>query len=188
MTQFKVYTPETAPAGSQQMLVQVQKAFGFLPNLYGVTAESPSVLKATIAMGDAYRNGTLSPAEQQVVLLTVSVENRCEFCAAAHSFTARHLGKLPDDAVDALRRGRALADARLDALARFTRLVVRRRGRLDDPEVDAFLAAGYSRAQIIEVLLGVAVKTLNNYLDHFAHTPLNPEFQPERWSPEQAAA
>jgi alkylhydroperoxidase family enzyme len=101
---------------------------------------------------------------------------------------ARHVIKLPDAEVDALRQGRGLADARSDAIARFTRLVVRRRGRLEDSEVDAFLAAGFSRAQLIEVILGVAMKTLHNYIDHVAHAPLNPQFESERWSPKQAAA
>ncbi|HSC46626.1 MAG TPA: carboxymuconolactone decarboxylase family protein [Gammaproteobacteria bacterium] len=188
MTRFDVYTPITAPAGSQQMLSEVQQAFGFLPNLYGVIAESPTALKAAISMGDAYRTGSLSAAEQQVVLLAVSVENRCEFCTAAHSFTARHIGKLPDADVQALRQGRNPADSRLATLAHFTRLVVSRRGWVPEAELEAFLAVGYTRAQVIEVILGVAMKTLHNYIDHLAHTPLNPQFQPERWSPEQVAA
>jgi alkylhydroperoxidase family enzyme len=90
--------------------------------------------------------------------------------------------------VDAVRRRAPIADAKLDALASFTRKVVEQRGMLADSEVDTFLRAGYTRAQVIEVLLGVGMKTFNNYVDHIAHTPLNDQFKADAWQPERKAA
>jgi alkylhydroperoxidase family enzyme len=70
----------------------------------------------------------------------------------------------------------------------FTRKVVEQRGVLADAEVSAFLDAGYTRAQVIEVLLGVGMKTFNNYVDHIAHTPLNDQFKAEAWQPKRDVA
>lgn len=99
---------------------------------------------------------------------------------SAHSAVARMVG-LPANTVEALREGGTLPDPSLDALARFTRSVVRDRGRLHDGEVEAFLGAGYSRAQVLEVLLAVAMKTLSNYTNHLADTPLDPVFSEHAW-------
>ena len=90
--------------------------------------------------------------------------------------------------VDAVRRRAPIADAKLGALASFTRKVVEQRGMLADSEVASFLRAGYTRAQVIEVLLGVGMKTFNNYVDHIAHTPLNDQFKADAWQPERKAA
>ena len=121
-------------------------------------------------------------------MLAVSEANDCEYCKAAHSTLAKRFVKVDPAVVDAMRRREPLADAKLDALAVFTRKVVEQRGILSDSEVDAFLDAGYTRAQVIEVLLGVGMKTFNNYVDHIAHTPLNDQFKAEAWEPKRKAA
>jgi uncharacterized peroxidase-related enzyme len=182
MTRFVVHTPATAPAGSRAQLEDVERAYGFIPNLYGVFAESPTVLKAVGLMRGAFEEGTLSPLEQQLVMLAVSVKNACAFCVAAHSTVLARGFKLEHHDIDALRSGGALSNARLDVLAHFTRQVVAKRGWLPQIEVDEFLAAGFSQAQVLEVLLGVSMKTLHNYVDHIADTPLNDQFIPERWT------
>jgi alkylhydroperoxidase family enzyme len=107
---------------------------------------------------------------------------------AAHSFVAKRTAKVDPAVVDAVRRRAPLADRRLDALVNFTREVVERRGMMPDAEVATFLDAGYTRAQVIEVLLGVGMKTFNNYVDHIAHTPLNNQFKAEAWQPKRKVA
>ena len=121
-------------------------------------------------------------------MVCVSEANDCEYCVAAHSTLAKRLAKVDPALVGATRRREPLADPKLDALVTFTRKVVEQRGMLADTEVTAFLDAGSTRAQIIEVLLGVGMKTFNNYVDHIAHTPLNDQFKAEAWQPKRKAA
>ncbi len=165
MTSFRVHDLTTAPPASRDTLERARRAFGFVPNLLDEAA--------------------LSPAEVQVALLAVSVENGCRYCVAAHSAVGLARG-LPADELTALRRGRPLRDPRLEAVRRFASVVVARRGHLDLPEVERFLAAGFSRAQLLEVLAAVALKTLSNYTNHLAETPVDRAFAAQAWEPEAA--
>lgn len=188
MTQFTAYTAQTAPAASRPLLEGLGRSLGFVPNLFGVFAESPAALRGGLAIYEAFMSSSLSPVEQQIVMLAASEANDCEYCVAAHSMLAKRFVKVDPTVVDAVRRRAPFADARLDALAVFTRRIVEQRGLLSGAEVDAFLATGYTRAQVIEVLLGVGMKTFNNYVDHIAHTPLNDQFKADAWQPKRKAA
>jgi uncharacterized peroxidase-related enzyme len=188
MTPFAVHTAESAPAASRPLLEGIAKSFGFVPNLFGVFAESPAALRGGLAIFEAFSSSSLSPAEQQLVMLAASEANDCEYCVAAHSSIAKRFVKVDAALVDATRRRTPLSDAKLDALVTFTRRVVEQRGQLAEAELAAFLAAGYTKAQVIEVLLGVGMKTFNNYVDHIAHTPLNDQFKAEVWQPKRKAA
>ncbi len=121
-------------------------------------------------------------------MLAVSEANDCEYCVAAHSTLAKHMAEVDAALVDATRRREPLSNAKLEALVTFTRNTVEQRGFVADTDVAAFLEAGYTKAQIIEVLLGVGMKTFNNYVDHIAHTPLNDQFKAEAWQPKRKAA
>jgi uncharacterized peroxidase-related enzyme len=188
MTNFAVHTAETAPAASRPLLEGIARSFGFVPNLFGVFAESPAALRGALAIYEAFSTSSLSPADQQLIMLAASEANDCEYCVAAHSTLARRMAKMDAALVDAVRCRALLSDSRLDALVTFTRKVVEQRGVLADAEVSAFLDAGYTRAQVIEVLLGVGMKTFNNYVDHIAHTPLNDQFKAEAWQPKRDVA
>jgi uncharacterized peroxidase-related enzyme len=188
MTKFTVHTTDTAPDRSRPLLEGIKKAFGFVPNLYAVFAESPAALQGALAMAEAFSASTLSPAEQQLVALAVSEANDCQFCVAAHSTIAKRIAKADPALVAATLARKPLSDPRLDALVTFTRRMVEQRGFVGDIDVAAFLEAGYSKAQVIEVLLGVGMKTFNNYVDHIAHVPLNDQFKAEAWQPKRNVA
>jgi uncharacterized peroxidase-related enzyme len=188
MTQFTAHTAESAPAASRPLLEGIGRSFGFVPNLFGVFAESPAALRGALAIYEAFSTSSLAPAEQQLVMIAASEANDCEYCVAAHSTLAKRFAKVDPALVNATRRREPLADAKLDALVTFTRKIVEQRGMLAAAEVDAFLEAGYTRAQVIEVLLGVGMKTFNNYVDHIAHTPLNDQFKAEAWQPKRRVA
>ena len=188
MTSFTVHTMETAPTGSRPMLEAFKKAFGFVPNLYAVFAESPAALQGALAIGEAFSKSTLSPVEQQLVALAVSEANDCQFCMAAHSTIAKHMAKADPALVAAAREREPLPDTKLDALVSFTRKLVEQRGFVAEADLAVFLKAGYTRAQVIEVLLGVGMKTFNNYVDHIARVPLNDQFKAEAWQPKRKVA
>ena len=188
MTQFTVHTADSAPPESRPLLEGLKRSLGFVPNLFAVFAESPAALRGGLAIFEAFSTSSLAPAEQQLVMLAVSEANDCQYCVAAHSTLARRFAKVDPALVDATRRREPLADAKLDALVAFTRKVVEQRGMLTEADLAAFLKSGYTKAQVIEVLLGVGMKTFNNYVDHIAHTPLNDQFKAEAWQPKRKAA
>jgi uncharacterized peroxidase-related enzyme len=180
MSEFRVHTVETAPAASRETLAAVQMKFGFVPNLMGELAEIPSALKAYVTLGELLTQTSLTPIEQQIVLAAASIANGCEYCVAAHSagLTAAGLSK---DQLDALRDGGTLTDPKLQALREFTAAVVEHPGWIKQHQMQRFLDAGYRREQVMEILVGVAMKTLSNYVNHIAGTPLDRELQPFAW-------
>ena len=111
-----------------------------------------------------------------LVLIATAVENRCDYCTAGHSMLANNLG-LARDQIDRLHRNHVLADARLEALRSFATAVVRNRGWLDEKVVADFLAAGFTKGQVREVLLGVSLRTLANYANHLAKPEVNTQFR-----------
>lgn len=182
MTSFTTHTLESAPAEARPLLARTQSQLGFVPNLYGNLAEAPEALAAYFDLHAQFEKASFTPVERQVVLLAISTENNCEFCVAAHSLTARKMVHVPDAVIDALRLMEPLPDPRLNALAEFTRAVVRERGFVDENVMDAFLRAGFTHRQIVDVVLGVSLKILSNYTNHLTGTRTNPEFASETWS------
>jgi uncharacterized peroxidase-related enzyme len=188
MSDFPLYSIDTAPAGSRDALERARRAFGFVPNLLGTLAASPVALEAYLALNQAFSSGSLTEIERQVVLLSVSREHGCEYCMAAHSAVAT-MARMPPEVLEALRNGDRISDARLETLRHTTRELVARRGWLPAEEVERFLGAGYTNAQLLEVLVGIAQKTLSNYTNHVAGTRVDAPFNRFSWSrPEVARA
>jgi alkylhydroperoxidase family enzyme len=186
MSNFQTYTIDNAPAASKAGLEDTKRAFGFVPNLQAHMAESPALLAGYSALWDLFSKSTLTPHEQQVVYLTSNFENNCHYCMAGHSTLAKMI-RMDAGVIAALRAGTPLPDAKLEALHRFTTLVVRERGFVADADVDAFLAAGYTRQNVLEVILGVATKVLSNYTNHIVHTELDSFMAGNEWTRPVAA-
>lgn len=172
---------ETAPEPVASTLRDLKSRYGFLPNLYGGLAHAPPALHGYLALAEAFGKGTLSATERNIVLLAASQANGCHYCVAVHS-TIADMQKDEPAVTDALREGWPVLDARLDALRRLTEALVRGRGHAER-EIAAFLAVGYAPAQVLEVLVGIAMKTLSNYANHLLETPLDAAFAARAWSP-----
>ncbi|MEH6488076.1 carboxymuconolactone decarboxylase family protein [Hyphomonas oceanitis] len=182
MSDLKIHDETTAPSAARDALAGVNKTYGMIPNMLGVLAENPAALEGYLSLSKSFEHSGLDPLARQVVLLTVSIENACHFCVAAHSAAASKAG-LDPAVIDAVRSNQAIADARLDALRVFTRRMVRQRGFVSDTEVSVFLNAGWDKADILAVILGVSLKTISNYTNHVAETPLNKAYKPFAWAP-----
>lgn len=171
MKPFTLHTPESAPQVSKTLLESSQKEWGFIPTLHAVLAESAPTLEAYQQLFKLSNQSSMSPAEVQMVYLATSVLNECEYCAAGHTYLAR-MAKLDEAAIQSVRQGKPVTEPRLQALRGFAEAVVRQRGFVGDAAVDKFIAAGYTHANVLEVVLIIACKTISNYVNHIAHTPL----------------
>lgn len=178
---YPVHSIATAAPAAQPELAGAKSAYGFVPNLLGMMAEAPALLRGYRALSEAFDATSLTPAERQVVLLATSAVNGCEYCVAAHTVIAG-MQKVPAPVVEAIRTGRAINEPRLEALRRFTEAVVATRGWPTSEVTAAFVAAGYGSTQVLEVVLGIGLKTLSNYANHIAETPLDSAFAPAAWS------
>jgi uncharacterized peroxidase-related enzyme len=190
MAKFKIslgtVAPENAERGAKPIMEGAQKKLGMVPNMYRTMANAPELLETYSTGYEGFRKHSgLSPAEQEVVLLSVSFENACTYCMAVHSFMADQMSGVPTEVTDAIRDGEQVPDPKLRALSELTRDMVRSRGWPSEEKAKAFVDAGYEERQILYVLLAVAVKTISNYTNHLFDTPVDEPFAGRVWTPPQ---
>ena len=173
---FPILDAGRVPAKSRPLLDQVNKSFGFVPNLFAVFANSPVLLEGYLALNNAYEKASLSPVERQLVLLAASVVNHCDYCTAAHSTVLKDMLDVPADIVAAVTGNRPLANRRHDALVNLARAMVSTRGEVPEQTLKAYFDAGYRSDQVAEVLVGVALKTLSNYTSHLSPPDIDAAF------------
>lgn len=181
MNKFKLHTVASAPASRFRYLMPPTRAWDLSlicthiwPNLRNLTSLQ--------TIGDIARREFIHTGRAAGHSGCGERGNRCTYCVAAHSFIARNMVKLPADTITALRSSDTLPDAKLNALAAFIRAVVRERGWVaDSHELKNFFAASYTQQQVLEVVLGVSMKTLSNYINHLTDTPLDAAFADEAW-------
>ncbi|WP_341502529.1 carboxymuconolactone decarboxylase family protein [Gallaecimonas sp. GXIMD4217] len=183
MPRLPAHDLDSAPQAARPHLEKALSSLGFVPNLYAQLAEAPTTLEAYLTLNRLFEQGSLDARQRQLILLVTSVENGCGYCVPAHSVIAKQMAGVPAEVVAAVREGQPLSDARLEALRRFTLALLRHRGKVPDLELQAFLDAGHSQAQALEVVLGITIKTLSNYANRLAGTLAQPEFAAEAWTP-----
>src|SRR4051794_33266187 len=167
---FVSYTAETAPAASRAVLAHAEKAFGYIPGPLAKLAESPAVLEAFGQLTAVFDRSSFSRLEREVLTMTVAWENECDYCVAFHT-RLLHMAKADDALVGALRDGAPLADAKLETLRSFTRAVMAARGKVDSEALATFFAAGFTKQQALDVVLGVATYTLSTYANRLTSAP-----------------
>lgn len=171
-----------ATGRARDVLDKAQQQVGFIPNMYANMVHSPGLLETYLHGYNLFRTESgFSAPEQEVVFLSVSAENGCTYCVAAHSVLADMKSKLAPEVTDAIRNATPIPDPKLRALSEFTRVMVATRGWPGTSAVDAFLSAGYTERHILEVILAIAVKTLSNYANHISQTPVDEMFAGRRW-------
>ncbi|MEJ2621227.1 MAG: carboxymuconolactone decarboxylase family protein [Candidatus Thiodiazotropha sp.] len=167
---------------ARDLLVEAEKKLGFIPNMYKFMANSPGMLDTYVQGYSHFReNSGFSPTEQEVVFLTISRENGCNYCMGAHSFIADKMSGVPTQVTDAIRDGQTIEDTRLSVLHQFTKNLLNARGLPNKSDVAAFLDAGYGERHILEIILAISVKTISNYSNHLFHTPLDGVFSERSW-------
>lgn len=177
---FPTHDLDSAPEGSKPLLENSKKAFGRLPGLHKVLAESPQAFEAYQMLHKLFNETDFDAEELTVVWQAINVEHECHYCVPAHTGIAKMM-KVSDEITEALRNETPLPTAKLEALRRFTIQMVRERGHATDAQLDAFFAAGYSHRAVLDVVLGIAQKTMSNYINHVAVTPVDEVFHPLKW-------
>jgi uncharacterized peroxidase-related enzyme len=177
MSRLTIQSIDSAAPEAAQRLQAAQKASGFLPNLLGVLANAPTALETYQVVSGINARNSLTDAQREVIQITAATRNGCGFCAAGHTKIALKKLRMPEELVRALRQTQALDDPKLNALARFTLAVIDSRGDVTDEQLQAFLNAGHTQENVLDVVLGVSLSTLCNYANNVAKTPINTELQ-----------
>jgi uncharacterized peroxidase-related enzyme len=178
---FALMESDAAPSASAAILAEVQKSWGFVPNLHRVLAISPAALEAYTTLWQIAEKTGFTAVERNVAYLAIIFENECTYCMAGHSNLSR-MAHVEPDHIAAVRNDEPISDARLEALRRFAALITRNRGIASDEEVAAFKAAGFDNQSVLDVLVLAATKLLSNYTNHLADTPLDDFMAGAEWT------
>lgn len=171
---YPQHTEDSAPEEARETLAAVKADFGMIPNLERTLASAPAALKGYATLWELFENTSLSPIERQVVYQTANVYNHCTYCIPWHTFLSQQVGMTEED-ITKLREGSPLSDKKLLSLQTFTLALLEHRGHPPEAELEAFFTAGYTPAQSMEVILGLATKLMSNYTNGIAKTPLDQE-------------
>ena len=178
---FPVNTIASAPERSRPALQQLQSAFGMLPNIAGAMSTSPVLINSLVGLFQTVHGGSFTEAQIQLLLLTNAVTNACSWAVAFHTVLALKEGLEPED-VQAIRERRLPKDSKLAALSTLAKTLIEKRGRLDDRDVEQFMAAGFGKDHALEVIAAVAASTITNYTGSVTKTRLEAPFQTYAWS------
>ncbi len=180
MSNFPSHDLETAPEASKPLLENSQKAFGRLPGLHKVLATSPQTYEGYQVLHKLFTETAFDADEMTVVWQAINVENECHYCVPAHTGIAKMM-KVSVELSNALRNEAPLGSDKLEALRTFTVQMLRQRGNMTDAQMQTFYDAGYDHRAVLDVILALAQKTISNYVNHVAQTPVDEVFHPLKW-------
>ena len=173
---------------AEAILKQTKEKMGMVPNMYGTMANSPSMLETYTQGYSRFReNSGFTSEEQEVVFLTISRENECHYCMAAHSFVADNISMVPIEVTESIRNDEPITDSKLEALRLFTQIMVVSRGHPTVDDVAQFTHEGYSEHHILDIILAISMKTISNYSNHIFDTPVDSAFAVRSWNVQAAA-
>ena len=172
MTRISIPAEDQIPAASLPLLDAVNKQLGIVPNLMKVVGNSAAALEGYLSLSGALGKGKIGAKTAERIALAVAERNGCSYCLSAHSYLASNLARLDAVEIDSNRHGTS-HDPKAAAAVHFAARIVDTRGHVSDDEVAAVKAAGYSNAEIIEIVLHVALNTLTNYVNEVAKTDID---------------
>jgi alkylhydroperoxidase family enzyme len=180
MTAFPIHTIDSAPEGSRPAMRELQSSFGMIPNLIGAMSNSPVLINSLVGLFGKVHGASFTEPQVQSVLLTDAVTNGSGWAVAFHTTLALKEGIDPAD-VQAIREGRLPKDSKLAALSGLAKTMIEKRGRLGDEDINHFLAAGFGKDHLLEVIAAVAASTITNYTSNITSPPLDAPFQEHAW-------
>lgn len=177
MSRISHVNPESATGHAKELLDAVKSKLGLVPNMTRAMANAPAALDGYLSFSGALSKGSLSAKQREKIALAVSEANGCDYCLAAHSTVGKMVGLTAEQIVDS-RRGTAV-DPKAEALLKFARQVVAKRGRVSDVDLANARKAGLEEAALVEVVAHVALNVFTNYFNNVAETDIDfPKAEP----------
>ncbi len=170
MSTFNVPTRDEVSENNQAIFDQLEKGVGFVPNLYAAFAYNDTALGDYLALQN--RKSTLSAKEREVINLVVSQINECLYCLSAHTALGKMNG-FTDDQILEIRGGEASFDSKIDTLAKFVRNITINRSKPDAEPVESLLNAGYTKANLVDILVVIGDKMVSNFLHGTMQVPVD---------------
>lgn len=171
MSRITIPSRDLAPAASQPILDAVNKQLGVVPNLFRVMALSPAALAGHAGLSGALTKALDLKTRERIAIATAQV-NGCDYCLSAHTYLGLNLVKLTPEEI-ALNRKGSSSDAKAHAAVRFAAKVAQTRGKVADADIAAVKLAGFSEAQIIEIVAVVVENFLTNLINNVAQTEID---------------
>ena len=173
---YSIHTIDSAPQASKPLLEQAQASFGMIPNFHAVIAEAPAALEAYMKLHELFSQTSFSSTEQHIVWMTINTEHDCHYCIPAHVMLAT-MGNVDEKIITAVRNKTEIADEKLEVLRKLTISVVQNRGHVEETTLQAFHNAGYTKQNVLEVILCLSQKVISNYSNHITHVPVDAAFE-----------
>ena len=171
MSRITIPAREALPSASQPLLDAVEKQLGVVPNLFRLVALSPAALQGYLGLNGALAK-TLDVKTRERIALAVAQANGCDYCLSAHAYLGLNLAKI-DDAEIALNRKGASSDAKANGAVAFAAKLIQARGKITDADLQAVRTAGFTDAQIVEIVAVVAENVFTNFINIVAQTEID---------------
>lgn len=168
MSRLPILTRDEAPAASQMILDAVGRQLGTAPNMFRLLAQSPAALYGYTALSAAL-NKTFDAKTRERIAVAVAAVNGCDYCMSAHSYLGANLAHLDEAELSANRHGHS-NDAKADAAVAFATTIIKTRGKVSDASIAAVKQAGFTDAQVIDIVLNVALNVLTNFINNVSET------------------
>jgi len=171
MKNIEILSIDQAKPEAQEILNAIKQKFGKVPNVYAAVANSPAALKAVLTYKENLGAGEFSPKEIEAIDLAIAQQNECEYCLAAHTALAKMYGFSEEETIEL--RNASIADPKLKALTSLAKEIVSTQGRPKQELIDAFLAEGYNRGALVELIAAISKNIFTNYFNHIADTEID---------------
>ena len=176
---FKMDEVGNEPTEVQEVFDWYKENFGFVPNLSKVLSASPAALRSYwLTQLALSKHGLLTPAEHNIIQMSIAVENRCKYCTSGHQMAGAQFFGSEEEDLMAIRNEGTIPSSKFDVLRSFTLEVYRNKGRISDQVLESFLAEGYTKAQAVEVITNIGVKVMSNLTNQLAMTEVDEPFAP----------
>lgn len=172
MTRLKALNPETANGKTGELFIEIKKKLGMVPNMMRTMGQSPALLEGYLGLNSILGSGALGARLGEQIALAVAEENSCEYCASAHTLIAGKLMGVDNDTILASRKGDS-ADLKVKAALQFAQVLSRKRGLVNDADINGVRNAGYTDGEIGEIIGHVALNVLTNYFNNTAQTEID---------------
>ena len=174
MARIAIPTIEEAPSKSQPILQNYVKVLGMVPNFFALISQSPDALKAIADMHATLGKSLGHQTRERIHVMTAEV-NGCDYCLSAHTYLAGKLNGLTKEDMELNREGHS-TDPKADAALQFAYKVARSRGHIETPDVDAVRAAGFTDAQIVDIVAETAFSFITNLFNNTFKTDIDASF------------